>query len=262
VTELQDIFNEYTRMRKNGLASTVALHALKTFIEPLKKSEREQLAQLLRSWEAGEISGQKSDTQTQPSATEQTQPTAPPGLRSLLSQLPAEKPAEPINTQIRKIGSTTPQPQQINESSDLGELQGRFDTHTLVDENTRVSQDFFGASSILILQVRGTNQAFEVRPQQYTHDIVVGRGSAQSAMHPDIDLEAFEGTELGVSRLHISMRYDSEHNAIHIYDLGSSNGSYLNNQRLNPHEVRFLRDGDQLRLGRMVMQVKFKHMGL
>jgi hypothetical protein len=255
VSELQDIFNEYTRMRKNGLASNVALHALKTFIEPLHSSEREQLAQLLRSWEAGEVSGHKGDTQTQPRA-EQTQATAPPGLRPLRSV--DEKPSEPMNTQIRKIGSANPPTQQISEI-DLEDLQGKFDTRTLLDENTRVSQDFFGAKSVLILQVRGTTQAFEVRPQQYTHDIVVGRSSAQSAMHPDIDLEAHGGADLGVSRLHISMRYDSEHNAIHIYDLGSSNGSYLNNQKLNPHEVRFLRDGDQLRLGRMVMQVKFKH---
>jgi hypothetical protein len=247
VNDLQDVFNEYTRMRLNGLDAKVALHALKSYIEPLQKTQREQLAQLLRSWEAGETPKPITDTQSVPNATSAVKPLKPP--------------VTDPNTQIRKISSPSPAPNAIpfNDQTDLGELQGRFDTRTLVDENTRVSQDFFGQATVMVLQVRGTNQAFEVRPQQYTHDVVIGRGSDQSAMRPDIDLEAFQGAEQGVSRLHLSMRYDSEHNAIHIYDLGSSNGSYLNNQRLNPHEVRFLRDGDQLRLGRMVIQVKFKH---
>lgn len=248
MSELQDIFNEYARMRKNGLDAKVALHALRHYIEPLQKPQREQLAQLLRNWEAGEVSKPKTTTQTNPDATLSVRPLG----------LPTAEPRVNTNSQIRKIG-TPANPQPIGDQTDLGELQGRFDTRTLLDENSRVSQDYFGPSTVMVLQVRGTNQAFEVRPQQYTHDIVVGRGSEQSAMHPDIDLEAFQGAELGVSRLHMSMRYDAEHNAIHIYDLGSSNGSYLNNQRLNPHEVRFLRDGDQLRLGRMIIQVQFKH---
>ncbi|MFN8374351.1 MAG: FHA domain-containing protein [Anaerolineae bacterium] len=235
-------------MRRNGLDAKVALHALRTYIEPLPKAERESLAQQLRVWETGEQAKPKTDTQTQPNASplKPLQPITP-------------DPHTGSQTQIRRIG--VPNAVPINDQTDLGELQGRFDTRTLVDENTRVSQDFFGVTSVMVLQVRGTNQAFEVRPQSYGHDIVIGRSSEQSAMHPDIDLASFQAAEMGVSRLHISMRYDADHNAIHIYDLGSSNGSYLNNQRLNAHEVRFLRDGDQLRLGRMVLQVKFKHAG-
>lgn len=249
MTELQDIFTEYTRMRKNGLDTKVALHALRPYIEPLQKSQREQLAQLLRSWEAGETPKPKTNSLSVEQETKTVTSIKPIGQS-------ASSPSK-TDTQVRKISTATTVP--ATPVNDLGELQGRFDTRTLVDESTRVSQDYFGPASVLILQVRGTNQAFEARPQQYGHDIVIGRSSDQSAMHPDIDLEAFQGAEMGVSRLHLSMRYDGDHNALHIYDLGSSNGSYLNNQRLNPHEVRFLRDGDQLRLGRMVLQVRFKH---
>ncbi|NWF70997.1 MAG: FHA domain-containing protein [Chloroflexi bacterium] len=250
MTELQDIFAEYTRMRKNGLDSKVALHALRGYIEPLVKSQREQLAQLLRAWEAGEtntpLPRSRRPTGEVPKPGGPIKPLAPPAGDS----------ASPV---IRSVN--IPHTPPASENVDLGELQGRFDTHTLVDETTRVSEDFFGVTSVMVLLVRGTNQAFEVRPQQYDHEIIIGRSSEQSAMHPDIDLQAFQGAEMGVSRLHMALRYDNDHNAIHIYDLGSSNGSYLNNQRLNPHEVRFLRDGDQLRLGRMVIGVRFKHPG-
>ena len=38
---------------------------------------------------------------------------------------------------------------------------------------------------------------------------------------------------------------------------GSHNGTYLNGQRLIAHQPRVLRDGDDIRLGFLVLRVKF-----
>ena len=76
-------------------------------------------------------------------------------------------------------------------------------------------------------------------------------------MKPDIDLAAFNAEELGVSRLHAVLK--RHENTVSISDLNSKNNTYINGQRLHPNEVRALRDGDEIRLGRLAMKVSFKH---
>ena len=44
-----------------------------------------------------------------------------------------------------------------------------------------------------------------------------------------------------------------------VSDLGSANGSFINGQRLLAKEIRVLRHGDELRLGKLVMTVSFRH---
>ena len=50
-----------------------------------------------------------------------------------------------------------------------------------------------------------------------------------------------------VSRRHFQVRFDSD--VFYISDLGSTNGTYLNGNKLNPNEDHILRDGDMIGLG-------------
>ena len=50
-----------------------------------------------------------------------------------------------------------------------------------------------------------------------------------------------------VSRRHFQFRFDSD--VFYISDLGSTNGTYLNGNKLNPNEDHILRDGDMIGLG-------------
>ena len=50
-----------------------------------------------------------------------------------------------------------------------------------------------------------------------------------------------------VSRRHFQVRFDSD--VFYISDLGSTNGTYLNGNKLNPNEEQILRDGDMVGLG-------------
>ena len=100
------------------------------------------------------------------------------------------------------------------------------------------------------------------RPERFIFDaeqvgeLVIGRFDPTTRVSPDVDLQNFEATEKGVSRRHASIvRRDG---ALHVVDLGTPNGTYLNGQRLIPNQARVLRDGDDVRLGHLVLQVKFE----
>ena len=55
------------------------------------------------------------------------------------------------------------------------------------------------------------------------------------------------------------MRLVPEHATVLVSDLGSANGSFINGQRMMPKEVRVLRHGDELRLGKLVLLASFRH---
>ncbi|NDJ63106.1 MAG: FHA domain-containing protein, partial [Chloroflexi bacterium] len=72
-----------------------------------------------------------------------------------------------------------------------------------------------------------------------------------------VDLTNSGGVDKGVSRRH-ALVVRKEENSLMIVDKDSPNGTYLNGQRLVPNQGRLLRDGDELRLGRLVIRVHFE----
>lgn len=87
-------------------------------------------------------------------------------------------------------------------------------------------------------------------------EMVLGRHhNAPGVDQPDIDLGPYRAMEKGVSRRHLAVKRDQ--GTIVISDMGSANHSYLNGQRLLPHEPRILRDNDELRLGHLVIKVEY-----
>ncbi len=86
--------------------------------------------------------------------------------------------------------------------------------------------------------------------------IIVGRTSEiTSDTRPDVCLNAFRAGERGVSRQHVLITRDRD--LVHVCDLGSTNGTYLNGRRLIDKQRRLLRSGDELMLGRLRLQVRF-----
>lgn len=112
----------------------------------------------------------------------------------------------------------------------------------------------FNERTTLMLFVRGAPEPFVFDATSIV-ELVIGRVDPDTGQSPDIDLEHFGGTEKGVSRRHASIiRKDG---SLNIVDAGSHNGTYLNGQRLIAHQPRVLRDGDDIRLGFLVLRVKF-----
>jgi pSer/pThr/pTyr-binding forkhead associated (FHA) protein len=60
-----------------------------------------------------------------------------------------------------------------------------------------------------------------------------------------------------VSRMHAGLRRQGD--TLVLTDLGSLNYTFINGQRVHPHEVRILRNGDELRIGQLKMRVYFRN---
>lgn len=72
---------------------------------------------------------------------------------------------------------------------------------------------------------------------------------------PDIDLTRYKAYDKGVSRLHAILR--RVNNKIVVMDLGSSNGTYVNGNRLSPQVEHVLTHGDAIHLGKLKIQILF-----
>ncbi len=83
-------------------------------------------------------------------------------------------------------------------------------------------------------------------------EYIVGRVSEGQSILPDIDLEPFSAFEAGVSRLHARLRIQDK--AVWVTDLGSANGTRINNEQCSPHQDYKLADRDMLRLGKLSIQ--------
>jgi pSer/pThr/pTyr-binding forkhead associated (FHA) protein/ribosomal protein L40E len=76
---------------------------------------------------------------------------------------------------------------------------------------------------------------------------VVHIGKPNDRIPPDIDVSGFPNSEI-VSRIHADIRVDSD--AYYIEDVGSSNGTYINNVPLLLGNRHRLRPGDRIALGK------------
>lgn len=80
-------------------------------------------------------------------------------------------------------------------------------------------------------------------------EIIIGRTDRATGWSPDIDLTPFgDSSTTGVSRRHVRLIWNGEWQ---IEDLGSLNGTYLNHLRLKPGEVRPLKVGSVIQVGRL-----------
>jgi hypothetical protein len=83
----------------------------------------------------------------------------------------------------------------------------------------------------------------------------LGRIDPSEDIFPEVDLSDDWAIEHGVSRNHACILQHG--NAIEVKDLGSRNGTWLNGKRLVPYKSEPLKDGDQLRLSKLLIEVSF-----
>jgi hypothetical protein len=84
--------------------------------------------------------------------------------------------------------------------------------------------------------------------------IHLGRLDPASDVFPEIDLSEDNGLEKGVSRRHA--RILKREGTVVVEDLGSINGTFINGKRLAPYLPEALHDGDQLQLGKLLVEVE------
>jgi len=81
----------------------------------------------------------------------------------------------------------------------------------------------------------------------------LGRIDPTLDIYPEVDLTMDQGLEHGVSREHACIFRRGS--VIEVEDLASTNGTLLNGERLSPYLPVPLKDGDQLQLGKLMIQV-------
>lgn len=97
-----------------------------------------------------------------------------------------------------------------------------------------------------------TGRSLRITPKE---KLIIGRVDQGNPSQPDVDLMPYGALENGVSRLHASL--EMRNDTLLICDLGSSNGTFVNNLRLPAHQPHLLRDGDEVRFGKLVAHLHF-----
>ena len=95
----------------------------------------------------------------------------------------------------------------------------------------------------------------QILPLAERTEFSLGRIAEGQPIMPDIDLTPFKAYDNGVSRLHALLRLAENHVAI--IDLGSSNGTYVNGNRLMPSVEHPLNHGDMIHVGKLKIQILF-----
>lgn len=84
--------------------------------------------------------------------------------------------------------------------------------------------------------------------------IQIGRSFEDTTTN--LDLTEDNGIELGVSRIHAVLQWSNK--GIVIMDLGSTNGTFLNNHHLPTNKPYPVQSGDELRFGELLAHIFFE----
>jgi hypothetical protein len=87
-------------------------------------------------------------------------------------------------------------------------------------------------------------------------EFTLGRVAEGQPILPDVDLSPFDAYAQGVSRLHAALKLNK--NRVAIMDLGSSNGTRVNGQKIVPHVDYPINHNDQIALGKLRIQILIK----
>lgn len=121
--------------------------------------------------------------------------------------------------------------------------------------NFRPGTSVFEQNMVLRMQIHGAIEPLLLRPFE-GKAIVFGRNDPDDRFRPDVDLIPFDGYKLGISRRHAALTLTGRR--LDVRDLGSSNGTHLNDVQLDENEPHQIRDGDQLRFGNMTFTISFQ----
>ncbi len=106
------------------------------------------------------------------------------------------------------------------------------------------------AGTPLILTSDSDNRRFVVEARSAT--TLLGRTDRIAKLFVDIDLTGEDGQAYGVSRRHARVHFLNGHYLLE--DLESLNGTYLNERKLRPYLPEVLHDGDEVKLGSLLLK--------
>lgn len=113
----------------------------------------------------------------------------------------------------------------------------------------------FNSRTNLVLGIEGEARTLEFDADAI-EELVLGREDPKTGTVPAVNLSPYGAQEKGVSRKHSSIiRKDG---SLYLVDHASANGTFLNGHKLVANQSRVLRDGDDVRLGKLEIRVTFE----
>jgi hypothetical protein len=104
--------------------------------------------------------------------------------------------------------------------------------------------------SILSLHLVDSGQVLHLAGRS---EFTLGRVAEGQPILPDVDLSPYEAYAMGVSRLHVALKVTLS--GVVITDLGSSNGTRVNGQKIVPHVDYPINHGDVVAVGKLKIQI-------
>lgn len=226
---IQDLFEEYVFQRQQNVRTEQVLQLLMQMKPDMTRDERRELSQWIRDWER-----------------QQQEPPPPPS--------PPPKEVEKTDPVTVVDEVVCPHCQKRNPFlSKYCYSCGELLTGGIPSATDRLYEEVddpatFGAFSTLMVIVFGYEQQ-PIRIKIGDTAIMIGRSDPDSPFVPEIDLAPYGAKAQGVSRQHAILK--RAQNTLTLSDHSSVNFTFVNGEKLQPHEVRVIRDGDEVRFGRL-----------
>jgi len=101
------------------------------------------------------------------------------------------------------------------------------------------------------IRLKIVTSGLEIVPK-YRSELTIGR--SYKNIVPDIDLGPYGGSKAGVSRRHSRLLFKNMQ--WYIEDLASTNGTFVNNIKIAPHQLVAFKNGDTIRCGQIELKLK------
>jgi len=251
---LQELLDEYMFQRKQNVQADQALKLIAKLRPDMPEIDRQQLASLIKQWELGKQN--PTTVRAHSSSSSATAPVPPPSGSGSTSKretvtclhCQAMNPADIkfcyVCHEKLSVVSSPPVSAAEVQSAKTGHLGEEAEDPAL-----------FGTLSTLLIAVRNYEQ-HPLHINLADQPLAIGRSDPNSNETPDIDFQPYGASEMGVSRQHAILRRTQQ--TITVVDQGSVNHTYINGEKVHAHEVRVIRDGDEVRFGRLITHFTFK----
>lgn len=120
----------------------------------------------------------------------------------------------------------------------------------------REKRVFTDVTAYCQLMLESVGALFEFPLPPTASPVRIGRDSQNADTKTDIDLSPFNAHEMGVSRAHA--RFERSGTRLFVRDLGSTNGTWVNGERLTADYVHEVFHGDKIEFGRLTTRLFIK----
>jgi pSer/pThr/pTyr-binding forkhead associated (FHA) protein len=138
----------------------------------------------------------------------------------------------------------------LNTRSIKKTTSGLLDSPTVVPQVNPAPSAGKSSEPSISLHIVDSGQVIHLKERK---EFTLGRTVEGQPILPDVDLTPFDAFSLGVSRLHAALRIVN-HDVV-VTDLGSSNGTRVNGQKIVPHVDYPINHGDIVALGKLKIQI-------